>query len=39
MLAGDYQVDICESVVSSFTNKNVDVKYWIALETDSTYTA
>jgi hypothetical protein len=25
--------------VSSFTNKNVDVKYWIALETDSTYTA
>ena len=39
MLPGDYQVDICESVVSSFTNNNIDVKYWIALETDSTYTA
>ena len=39
LLPGDYDVEICESVVSSFTNKNVDVKYWIALETDSTYNA
>lgn len=37
LLPGDYDVEICESVVSSFTNTNTDVKYWIALETDSTY--
>lgn len=39
LLPGDYDVEICESVVSSFTNTNIDVKYWIALETDSTFTA
>ena len=39
LLPGDYDVEICESVVSSFTNTNTDVKYWIALETDSTYNA
>ena len=39
LLPGDYDVEICESVVSSFTNTNTDVKYWIALETDSTFTA
>jgi len=39
LLPGDYDVEICESVVSSFTNTNSDVKYWIALETDSTFNA
>lgn len=39
LLPGDYDVEICESVVSSFTNTNIDVKYWIALETDSTFKA
>jgi hypothetical protein len=39
LLPGDYDVEICESVVSSFTNTNTDVKYWIALETDSTFNA
>lgn len=39
LLPGDYDVEICESVVSSFTNSNIDVKYWIALETDSTFNA
>ena len=39
LLPGDYDVEICESVVSSFTNTNIDVKYWIALETDSTFNA
>ncbi len=39
LLPGDYDVEICESAVSSFTNTNIDVKYWIALETDSTFNA
>ena len=39
LLPVDYDVEICESVVSSFTNTNIDVKYWIALETDSTFNA
>jgi hypothetical protein len=37
MMAGDYQVDITEKVVSKFTNKNSDLCYWIALESDSNY--
>jgi hypothetical protein len=37
MMAGDYQVEITEKVVSKFTNKNSDLCYWIALESDSQY--
>jgi len=37
MMSGDYQVEITEKVVSKFTNKNSDLCYWIALESDSQY--
>lgn len=38
---GDYTVDVCEKVVSRFTNTSSqkDFVYWIALESDSTYKA
>ena len=37
MLPGDYDVEICRSVVSKFSNTNCDLVYYIALEPDSTY--
>ncbi len=37
MLPGDYQVSITDKVVSRFTNKNKNLTYWIALESDSKY--
>jgi hypothetical protein len=39
ILPGDYAVAISEKVVSSFTNKNEPLTYWIALNADSTYKA
>jgi hypothetical protein len=38
---GDYKVDVCQKVVSRFTNtsSSKDFVYWIALESDSTYKA
>lgn len=37
MIGGDYDVSIAKSVVSQFEHKTSDVKYWIALESDSVY--
>ena len=37
MMAGDYDVNITEKVVSRFTNTNQSLKYWVALESDSYY--
>jgi len=37
MLPGDYDVSITEKVVSQFTNTNLSLKYWVALESDSYY--
>ena len=37
MLTGDYDVEICQNSVACFTNKNIDLKYWIAMEPDSNY--
>jgi len=37
MMSGDYDVSITDKVVSRFVNKNKNVTYWIALESDSTY--
>ena len=37
MLSGDYDVDISEKIVSQFFHKTEDIKYWVALESDSTY--
>lgn len=39
LLSGDYDVEISSRLISKFTNKNVDVKYYIALEKSSTYGA
>ena len=37
MISGDYNVEISEKVVSQFTHTTEDLKYWVALESDSTY--
>jgi hypothetical protein len=37
-IPGDYSVSITEKVVSEFYNAAKDVKYWVALESSSTYT-
>ena len=37
MLPDDYDVSITEKVVSQFTNTNLSLKYWVALESDSYY--
>lgn len=37
MLSGDYDVSIARSVVSKFVHKSMDLKYYIALESDSVY--
>tara|TARA_Y100000034_G_scaffold116798_1_gene155549 strand:+ start:1039 stop:1809 length:771 start_codon:yes stop_codon:yes gene_type:complete len=37
MLPGNYDVSITEKVVSQFDNTTKDLKYWIALESDSNY--
>jgi hypothetical protein len=37
LLPGDYEVEISDKVVSQFRNKNLDLTYWIALESDSKY--
>ena len=37
LLPGDYDVQICEKVVSKFSNQNMNLNYWIALEADSNF--
>ena len=37
-IPGDYTVNITEKIVSEFVNTAVDVTYWVALESTSTYT-
>ncbi|MAG28198.1 hypothetical protein CMI47_21960 [Candidatus Pacearchaeota archaeon] len=37
LLLGSYDVSISEKVVSQFKHQNVDLTYWIALESDSYY--
>jgi len=37
IIEGDYTVEISDKNISQFTRSNNDVKYWIALETDSKY--
>ena len=38
ILPGDYSVIISDKGVSQFTNNDIELDYWIALESDSTYT-
>jgi hypothetical protein len=37
MVEGDYQVDISSKLISQFTNESAGIKYWVALEKNSTY--
>ena len=37
LLSGDYKIDSCESTVTRFSHTSMDIKYYIALEHDSTY--
>ena len=37
MVEGDYQVDISSKLISQFTNETAGIKYWVALEKNSTY--
>ena len=38
MMSGNYQVSITDKVVSRFVNTTKTLTYWVALESDSTYT-
>ncbi len=37
MLPGDYEVQISSKLISQFSNKDTNLKYWIALEKSSTF--
>lgn len=37
MINGDYQVKISKQLISEFTSKNGNLKYWVALEKSSRY--
>jgi hypothetical protein len=37
IMAGDYEVSISSKLISQFTHKSMPLKYWIALEKNSTY--
>lgn len=37
MLPGDYEVQISSKLISQFSNKDSNIKYWIALEKSSTF--
>ena len=37
LFSGDYEVEIAEKVVSHFVNKNIDLEYWVALESSSSF--
>lgn len=37
IIPGNYDVVVSEKLLSCFSNQNVEVKYWIALEPDSTF--
>jgi hypothetical protein len=37
LIAGDYDVEISQRLLSQFKNKNIDVRYFIALEKSSTF--
>ncbi len=37
LLAGDYSIGMSSKRISHFSNNNVPIKYWIALESETTY--
>jgi len=36
-LPGEYQVKIAKSTISQFSHKDISLKYWVALESTSSY--
>lgn len=36
-MPGDYEVKIAKSTISQFTHKDISLKYWVALESTSSY--
>tara|TARA_R110002020_G_scaffold178105_1_gene370939 strand:- start:3488 stop:4183 length:696 start_codon:yes stop_codon:yes gene_type:complete len=39
IIPGTYEVSFAEKIVSEFKNKNLDLTYWVALESNSSYSA
>ncbi|HCT54508.1 MAG TPA: hypothetical protein DF712_18850 [Balneola sp.] len=39
IIPGNYDVSFAEKIVSQFSNKNLDLNYWIALESSSSFTS
>ena len=37
ILPGDYKVDVSSKLITQWSHKELNVKYWIALEKSSTY--
>jgi hypothetical protein len=37
ILPGDYEVQISSKLITQFSHKSLDIKYWIALEKTSTF--
>ena len=39
IIPGDYEILFAEKIVSQFTNKNLNLSYWVALESSSSFTS
>jgi len=39
IIPGTYEVSFAEKIVSEFRNKNLDLTYWVALESNSSYSS
>jgi hypothetical protein len=39
IIPGTYEVSFAEKIVSEFKNKNLDLTYWVALESNSSYSS
>jgi hypothetical protein len=37
VIPGDYEVELSSKLISRFSNKELNLKYWIALEKSSSY--
>ena len=35
ILPGDYQINFAKNVVGEFVNKNISLKYWFAMEANT----
>ena len=39
IIPGTYELSFAEKIVCEFTNKNLDLNYWVALESTSSFTS